>query len=91
MAEIRRFSLESSGAAAGPGKLLAFLRSAIGHPVEIDAAPAARVDTLRLQILVSAARQWDAAAQPLSLVNMAPSFAPAYIGWVSTRRSSKVR
>lgn len=74
MADVQQFKLAASGQEATPEALVAFLQGAVGHPVEIDASPATQVDTLRLQVLLSAARQWDSAGLELKLVNMGDGF-----------------
>ena len=74
MSDVQQFKLAASGPEATPEALLAFLQGASGHPVEIDASTAPQADTLRLQLLLSAVRHWDAAGQTLRLVNMTDGF-----------------
>lgn len=68
MPDIKRFVLDAPGSGSGPTDLLDFLIAAEEAAVEIDAAAASQVDTLRLQILLAALR--DRAAGTLRVVNM---------------------
>lgn len=64
------FTMSGSRAQSGEDPLLPFLRGAAGAPVRIDMGGVELLDTLRLQILLSARREWSEGRTSFELVNM---------------------
>jgi chemotaxis protein CheX len=50
------------------------LRAVVGRPVRIDATAVERAGALGIEVLVAAARQWQADGQPFELVGPSDAF-----------------
>lgn len=58
----------------GPDPLVPFLKAARKTPVTISARDVDRIDSHRLQILLSAEKQWRADDAPFQVTDMSPGF-----------------
>lgn len=74
MSDFHRFTMTDGNGSDEPAALLDFLRSAMPGPVIVDVGAIGQIDTLRMQVLTSAARQFEAAGTSLVLAGMSDEF-----------------
>ena len=74
MADIHFHALAPARARSGEDPLVPFLLSARGAPVTVSARDVRRLDSLRLQTMLVAQKQWMIDGQPFTVTDMGPAF-----------------